>query len=313
MQDAAAQLAVERARAATGRAHARRLRGAGRQDLPPARAGRAGPGGHGARRVASRACSACARTSSGSDSTAQLAAGDAAEAGDLVGRPAVRPDPAGRAVFSHRGHPPAPGHQGPAARERHAGAGPAPAGPAARPPGACCARAARFCIRAVRCWRPRTSRVVAAFLARHRRPGTARRSGPPAGHPGLPGEGPGYQVHAGRGRHGRLLLCLSREAASDVGNEPQPRQRQGRIGCDSCGACAAVLLCFLATGTAWAAAESAQLLIKSAQRVARARPGRLRARHARSRCSLPEDARKAIDGGLTMRLTYEIEVSRVRR
>src|SRR5512141_2043486 len=74
--------------------------------------------------------------------------------------------------------------------------------------------------------------------------------------------------------------------------------------------CAAMLMCFLATSTAWAAQKGSQLLIRSAHAVLDDDVYEL---DTQLDMQLPKGALKAIDGGLTLHLTYEIEVDRVRR
>jgi hypothetical protein len=74
--------------------------------------------------------------------------------------------------------------------------------------------------------------------------------------------------------------------------------------------CAAVLMCFLATGAASAAPKGSQLLIRSAHAVLDDDVYEL---DTQLDMQLPKGALKAIDGGLTLHLTYEIEVNRVRR
>jgi hypothetical protein len=74
--------------------------------------------------------------------------------------------------------------------------------------------------------------------------------------------------------------------------------------------CAAVLLCFIATGDAWASQKGSQLLIRSAHA---ALDDDIYELDTQLEMQLPNGALKAIDGGLTLHLTYEIEISRVRR
>lgn len=69
-------------------------------------------------------------------------------------------------------------------------------------------------------------------------------------------------------------------------------------------------MCFLATGAAWAAQKGSQLLIRSAHAVLDDDVYEL---DTQLDMQLPQGALKAIDGGLTLHLTYEIEVNRVRR
>jgi hypothetical protein len=71
-----------------------------------------------------------------------------------------------------------------------------------------------------------------------------------------------------------------------------------------------LLLCFLATMALAADPESSRLLIRSAQVDLDDDVYEL---DTQLELRLPASARKAIDGGLTLRLTYEIEVNRVRR
>ena len=71
-----------------------------------------------------------------------------------------------------------------------------------------------------------------------------------------------------------------------------------------------LLLCFLATTSAFAASKESQLLIRSAQAEIDADAVEL---DAQLDMQLPKAALKAIDGGLTLHLTYQIEVNRVRR
>ncbi|HEX7373501.1 MAG TPA: DUF4390 domain-containing protein [Steroidobacteraceae bacterium] len=73
---------------------------------------------------------------------------------------------------------------------------------------------------------------------------------------------------------------------------------------------AALLLCFLATNAAFAAPKTSQLLIRGAQANFDEDVLELA---AQLDMQLPNGALKAIDGGLTLHLTYQIEVSRVRR
>ena len=72
---------------------------------------------------------------------------------------------------------------------------------------------------------------------------------------------------------------------------------------------ALLLLCFLATLIAPAAFAEARLVIRSASVALDEGVYEL---NARLDLALPEDARKAIDAGVTLRLDYEIEISRVR-
>lgn len=69
-------------------------------------------------------------------------------------------------------------------------------------------------------------------------------------------------------------------------------------------------LCFLATTVAQAASRESQLLIRGAQADF---DDDILELDAQLDMQLPKGALKAIDGGLTLHLTYEIEVSRVRR
>jgi hypothetical protein len=71
-----------------------------------------------------------------------------------------------------------------------------------------------------------------------------------------------------------------------------------------------LLLCFLATVTAAQDPAETSLLIRSAHVVVDDDVYEL---DAKLDLQLPRDARKAIDGGLTLRLKYQIEVNRVRR
>jgi len=71
-----------------------------------------------------------------------------------------------------------------------------------------------------------------------------------------------------------------------------------------------LLLCFLATTGVHAASKESQLLIRSAQAEIDADAVEL---DAQLDMQLPKAALKAIDGGLTLRLSYQIEVNRVRR
>jgi len=71
-----------------------------------------------------------------------------------------------------------------------------------------------------------------------------------------------------------------------------------------------LLLCFLATTALPADPESSHLLIRSAQVEVDDDVYEL---DTQLELRLPAAAREAIDGGLTLRLTYEIEVNRVRR
>jgi hypothetical protein len=71
-----------------------------------------------------------------------------------------------------------------------------------------------------------------------------------------------------------------------------------------------LLLCFLATAGAYAAGKQSQLLIRSAHAVLDEDVYEL---DTQLDMQLPRGALKAIDGGLTLHLTYQIEVDRVRR
>lgn len=73
---------------------------------------------------------------------------------------------------------------------------------------------------------------------------------------------------------------------------------------------AGVLLCFLATTAAFAESKGSQLLIRGAQATFDEDILELA---TQLDMRLPQGALKAIDGGLTLHLTYQIEVSRVRR
>lgn len=73
---------------------------------------------------------------------------------------------------------------------------------------------------------------------------------------------------------------------------------------------AVLALCFLATTVAQAASRESQLLIRGAQADF---DDDILELDAQLDMQLPKGALKAIDGGLTLHLTYEIEVSRVRR
>jgi hypothetical protein len=72
---------------------------------------------------------------------------------------------------------------------------------------------------------------------------------------------------------------------------------------------ALLLLCFLATLVAPAASAEARLLIRTASVALDEGVYEL---DANLDLAVPDDARKAIDAGLTLRLNYEIEMSRVR-
>ena len=72
---------------------------------------------------------------------------------------------------------------------------------------------------------------------------------------------------------------------------------------------ALLLMCFLATLTAPAALAEARLAIGSASVALDEGVYEL---DAALDLALPDDARKAIDAGLTLRLNYEIEIARVR-
>jgi hypothetical protein len=74
--------------------------------------------------------------------------------------------------------------------------------------------------------------------------------------------------------------------------------------------CGGLLLCFLATNVVAADANESHLLIRSAQAELDEDVYEL---DVQLELRLPPAALKAVDGGLTLRLTYEIEVSRVRR
>ena len=71
-----------------------------------------------------------------------------------------------------------------------------------------------------------------------------------------------------------------------------------------------LLLCFLATTVAFAGSKESQLLIRGAQASIDDDVLELA---AQLDMQLPKGALKAIDGGVTLHLTYEIEVNRVRR
>lgn len=73
---------------------------------------------------------------------------------------------------------------------------------------------------------------------------------------------------------------------------------------------AGLLLCFLATTSAFAEPEESQLLIRSAQAEFDDETLEL---DTQLDMQLPKGALKAIDGGLTLHLGYQIEVTRVRR
>ena len=73
---------------------------------------------------------------------------------------------------------------------------------------------------------------------------------------------------------------------------------------------AAVLLCFLATTAAFAGPKQSQLLIRGAHATIDEDTLEL---DTQLYMLLPKGALKAIDGGLSLHLTYQIEVSRVRR
>jgi hypothetical protein len=73
---------------------------------------------------------------------------------------------------------------------------------------------------------------------------------------------------------------------------------------------AGLLLCFLATTAAFAASKESQLLIRGAQANFDEDVLELA---TQLDMQLPKGALKAIDGGLTLHLKYQIEVSRVRR
>jgi hypothetical protein len=75
---------------------------------------------------------------------------------------------------------------------------------------------------------------------------------------------------------------------------------------------AMLLVCFLATGAAPAALAESKVVIHSASLVVDTDQD-VYELEARADISLPEDARKAIEAGLTLRFAYEIELSRVRR
>jgi hypothetical protein len=72
----------------------------------------------------------------------------------------------------------------------------------------------------------------------------------------------------------------------------------------------ALLLCFLATAGADAGSKQTQLLIRSAHATLDDDVYEL---DTQLDMQLPHGALKAVDGGLTLHLTYQIEVSRVRR
>jgi hypothetical protein len=72
---------------------------------------------------------------------------------------------------------------------------------------------------------------------------------------------------------------------------------------------ALLLLCFLATLIAPAASAEARVLVRNASVALDEGVYEL---DANLDLAVPEDARKAIDAGLTLRLDYEIQISRVR-
>ncbi len=71
-----------------------------------------------------------------------------------------------------------------------------------------------------------------------------------------------------------------------------------------------LFLCFIATLSVAPAHAKTHLLIRSAQATIEEDVYRL---DTRLDLRLPDDARKAIEAGLTLRLAYQIEVTRVRR
>ena len=203
--------------AARGRAHPRRLRGAGRQDRPHPRAHGGPARGHRGRRRPPRGSSACTRQPRAPRARgARSSTADAVRPRRLVGRQRLRPHPARRALLGDRGDPPPPGHQAAAPAGRYRGAG-APRSARlldALWPLLAAGRAPALHDLLGAAGRERRGRQ--AFLERHARgrdgtprrlaqwpPGPARRSGPPA---------------STRGRRpGRVLLCLPRQAGLSVG------------------------------------------------------------------------------------------------
>jgi hypothetical protein len=75
---------------------------------------------------------------------------------------------------------------------------------------------------------------------------------------------------------------------------------------------ATLLLCFLATTVAPAAHAESQAVVRSAS-MALDKTQDVYELDAKIDITLPEDARKGIEAGLTLRLTYQIELYRVRR
>ncbi|NJD30347.1 MAG: DUF4390 domain-containing protein [Gammaproteobacteria bacterium] len=74
---------------------------------------------------------------------------------------------------------------------------------------------------------------------------------------------------------------------------------------------AVLLLCFLATDTALAAQADSRVTIRSASLQLDTEQD-VYELEVKADISLPDDARKAIEAGLTLRFSYEIELSRVR-
>ena len=187
---------------------------------------------------------------------ATCVAGDAGEPGGLVGRPAVRPHPARRALLGHRRDPPPPGHQAAAPGRRHPGAGAAP-GPAARaPPGACSRPGGTLLYASCSVLRAENEAVVGGFLAAHpggdrpdRRKLTRGWPARPAGRVratwSLPGEA---------GMDGFYYACLHQAPMMLVMSNSSPVPcGKGR---EVCGLRGVWLLCFLATLAMPAAADT---------------------------------------------------------
>ena len=224
VQDAAAQLAVELLDAAGGRAHPRCLRRSGRQDLPPARAGGGTSRCHGPRRVRGRGSRASARTSTRLGLRPGSVAGDVGHAGGpwwdgrpfdrvLLDVPVFRPPGSSAGIRTSRCCRRAQDIPALARQQRELLA----AAWGLVQPGGRLLYTSCSVLRG----RERGCRRVLSLAGRGRPgpdTGTTRRLAVPAGR-----AGPGYQVHARRGRHGRVLLCLSgASTAMIVGNEQQP-------------------------------------------------------------------------------------------
>ena len=160
----ARRAAAARRRPAARRARARRLRRARRQDGAPARARRPRPARARPRRR--RAWRASTRRWPASACAPRPLAADAARPGALVGRPAVRRDPARRAV-QRLGHRAPPSRRALAAPRRATSPRwPRPRRACSTRCGRCWRRAAGCCTAPARSSRPRASEQIDAFLQR---------------------------------------------------------------------------------------------------------------------------------------------------